>query len=482
LVLKVVTDRVAATVTEIRRLPWVTAVSVPGDNITQMGRRIGTSARRRTAVIPWEIHDSHADLVGSILGNTGSGAHIAFIDGGADCTHVDLSARVVGGKDYTADSLGFCTDLNGHGTAVAGVLAASGTDLRGMAPSAKLYSYRVCSPGCNQGDIALAIRWAKTHDGINVINISLGDCGLPHVTADTAISNAIAEVVSAGIIVVAAAGDGALQGCASPQGVSTIATASGAIAVAGFRDTTYASSSSYFTYGSSILLSAAGAFTLADKNGGGTQSNWAGSSFSAPAVAGTAGLMRTQGLSYINVLALLEQEAHPRGTGHPNNYYGYGSVDALASVAPTPQVFSFTSTKCHSNIIYFSFNPCDVQPVVSYGLTPFKIYWHFQYTSSMHADIYDTTSTASETFPIPDPGHSASYSISLTVTVSDTVSGRTRTSTAANDGWVVCPDSTFLRSRIGSIGSQPGGTTRPTIGSAPKPSFQNGPPPPRICP
>jgi subtilisin family serine protease len=501
LVLKVATAGVAATVAQLHTLPWVTAVVVPGDNIRAMGRRSETnmrrgtaaSTRRRTAITPWGISDAHADLVGSILGNTGSGVHVAFIDYGADCTHPDLSGRIAGGKDWTADSLGYCrTDsTTNHGTAVAGVIAAAGTDVRGMAPSASLYSYRVCGFGCSEGDVALAIRWAKTHDAIQVINLSIGDCGYPLVSIDTAITNAIAEVVSAGIIVVAAAGDGTSQGCGSPHNISTIAGAAGAIAVTGFDDSTYSTNSSYFSYTSGVLLSAAGNAVLTDAQGGGTDS-WHGSSFSAPVASGAAALILAQGFSYLNVLALLEQEAHHRGSGLPNNNYGYGSVDALASAAPTPQIFSFTSTACNTFVIYVYNGPCDVQPVVSYGLSPFKFYWHFQYGSSMHADIYDTTTTASETFPVPDPGFSSSYYIELDITVADSVSGRRRTS-VAYDSWVVCPDTLeFSRVPLGSpvrqarvapppVSLLPGlrlVATKPTS----HPSFQGGPPPPEICP
>ena len=202
--------------------------------------------------------------------------------------------------------------------------------------------------------------------------------------------------------------------------------------------------------------------------------------------------MIERGFSANNVYALLRAEAHPRGTGDPNNFYGYGSVDALAAVQPTPQVYTFTSTACSNHVIFASDGPCDVQPVVTYGFTPFTYYWHFTYGSSMHADIYDTTSSGSDTFAVPSPG-SSSYWINLALTVRDAVSGRTRTSGESDDSWVVCPDTMqFMVRPVGTTGGEARVAAPLGLGSisrilpAAKPtlplSFQGGPPPPQICP
>src|SRR3990172_12214576 len=83
-------------------------------------------------------------------GFEGEGIKIAIIDTGIDYNHPDLfgfgpDGKVVGGYDYV-DNDKEPLDTNGHGTEVAGIIAANGA-LKGVAPKAKLIAYRVSSTG-----------------------------------------------------------------------------------------------------------------------------------------------------------------------------------------------------------------------------------------------------------------------------------------------------------------------------------------------
>ncbi|HSG73581.1 MAG TPA: S8 family serine peptidase, partial [Nitrosopumilaceae archaeon] len=84
------------------------------------------------------------------LGYDGSGITIAVIDTGVDYTHPDLfgfgqDGKVIGGYDYV-DNDDSPIDTNGHGTEVAGIIAADG-QLQGIAPKSKILAYRVSENG-----------------------------------------------------------------------------------------------------------------------------------------------------------------------------------------------------------------------------------------------------------------------------------------------------------------------------------------------
>ena len=100
---------------------------------------------------------------------------VAVIDSGIDLGHPDLERRVVGAKSFVGGS---AQDTRGHGTIVAGIIAAeldNATGIAGLAPAAELLIAKVVSPS---GTISVhaearAIRWA-VDNGARVINISLG--------------------------------------------------------------------------------------------------------------------------------------------------------------------------------------------------------------------------------------------------------------------------------------------------------------------
>jgi minor extracellular serine protease Vpr len=143
-------------------------------------------------------------------GLEGQGIKIGIIDTGIDYNHPDLlgygpSGKVIGGYDYVNPSEK-PLDTNGHGTEVAGIIAADG-NFTGIAPKAKLFSYKVSSTGeaVSSDYIVEAIQQAM-QDGVNVVNISLGI----NRTNDQ-IDNAIDEAVKKGIVIVVAAGNNGPQ-------------------------------------------------------------------------------------------------------------------------------------------------------------------------------------------------------------------------------------------------------------------------------
>lgn len=149
-------------------------------------------------------------------GVTGAGVRVAIIDTGVDYAHADLGGclgagcKVIGGYDFVNDDTNPADD-HGHGTHVAGIVAADGA-LKGVAPDASLVAYKVLNAGGSgwSSDIIAAIDTAAdpdgnpaTDDGAHVINLSLGGWGDP----DDAMSQAIDNVTQQGVVAVVAAGN-----------------------------------------------------------------------------------------------------------------------------------------------------------------------------------------------------------------------------------------------------------------------------------
>jgi len=138
--------------------------------------------------------------------NAGANVKVAVVDSGVD-PHPDLA--VDGGENTVAgeDPKDFGSNGNGHGTHVAGIIAARGTPpagIRGVAPGVTLRAYRVFGEGqagASNFAIAKALDRAVA-DGCDLINMSLGG-GPP----DTVIQAAVEDARAAGSVCIIAAGN-----------------------------------------------------------------------------------------------------------------------------------------------------------------------------------------------------------------------------------------------------------------------------------
>lgn len=128
----------------------------------------------------WDKHVTDVDAAHEVA--TGDGSTIAILDTGIDHTHPDLdnvdvgaSRSVYGGELH--DHIG---DINGHGTHVGGIAAATGeVGVVGTAPDAELVSLRVFTGEEEDqddfwGDLLLAIDYAAGTVGADAINMSIG--------------------------------------------------------------------------------------------------------------------------------------------------------------------------------------------------------------------------------------------------------------------------------------------------------------------
>jgi minor extracellular serine protease Vpr len=139
-------------------------------------------------------------------GIDGTGIKIAVIDTGVDFNHPDLfgwgsDGKVIGGYNFIEENQ-LPMDNNGHGTKVAGIIAADGS-IFGVAPKAKILAYKVSEDG--EGVSAELITRAiekAIEDEADIINISLGVN-----KTNSKIDNAVNHALDNGIFVVTAAGN-----------------------------------------------------------------------------------------------------------------------------------------------------------------------------------------------------------------------------------------------------------------------------------
>ncbi|MEZ0447688.1 S8 family serine peptidase [Cellulomonas sp. ICMP 17802] len=258
--------------------------------------------------------------------STGSGVTVAVLDTGVSATHEDLVGAVLPGRDLVSDDLD-ASDPEGHGTLVAGIIAAHANTKGsvGAAYGASILPVRVLDSNGEGTDstIAAGIAWAVAH-GAKVLNLSLAGPDESPLLLD-----AIQSAVAAGAVVVAAAGN---DGTDAPQYPAAYAPqVAGLLAVSATDDD--GALTSFSTWGDWISLAAPG-FQIVGPSHAGGYVYASGTSLAAPFVAGVAALVRSKagGLTPAAVEERLERTARDAGPRGMDPYYGFGVVDAAAAV------------------------------------------------------------------------------------------------------------------------------------------------------
>ena len=231
----------------------------------------------------------------------GAGVTVAVLDTGVDADHEDLAGQVLAGINLLGNQTSFDSDdENGHGTHVAGIIAAADNEagVVGVAPQARILPVRVLdSDGSGYAsDVAEGIVWAVDH-GAAVINLSLGS---PR--PSSAQQLAIQYAVERGVSVFAAAGNSGPTSVPEYPAAFPEVTAVGATTPQGLA-------ASFSSRGSYLDLAAPGTMILAAHAGGGYAFQ-SGSSMASPFVAGVAALLLgLRSMSPTQMQALLMQTA-----------------------------------------------------------------------------------------------------------------------------------------------------------------------------
>jgi thermitase len=245
----------------------------------------------------------------------GKGVRIAVVDSGAAVRHPDLRRKIALGRDFKHNDSSV-EDRAGHGTHVAGTVAAMTDNRKGVAggcPACKLIIAKVFDPA--QGfDFAIArgITWSAD-SGAEVINCSFTGPG-----NSRALKDAIDHAARKGAVVVAAAGNGDTDRPKYP------AAYPGVIAAAATNQEDQRTSFSNF--GRWVDVAAPGVGILSTVPDGYRSFN--GTSVAAPHVSALAGLLAAQGRGPHTIEDSILQTALDLGPKGRDPYYGHGRIRA----------------------------------------------------------------------------------------------------------------------------------------------------------
>lgn len=294
----------------------------------------------------WALKKIRADQVWE-EGATGKGVIIAVVDTGVDLSHPDLvddvqdkNNLVQGYNAFTGSALpGSDKDDNGHGTTVAGVIAAlnNGRGMVGIAYDAMIMPIKAMDKdGEGEDDIiADGIIWAADH-GAKIINMSIGSDNEAKVLED-----AIQYAVNKGCLLVAASGNvkNTNTGVAYPGANPNVL----AVSAVDNND----SITDFSLTGPEVALSAPGKRILttfwSKEESGFAYST--GTSIAAPFVSASAALLWSKypALTASEINEALLKSAYDLGTKGVDEYYGYGRLDVYRALKTLQEQKSYTS-------------------------------------------------------------------------------------------------------------------------------------------
>ncbi len=289
----------------------------------------------------------------------GDGVVVAVLDTGVSATHPDLRDRILPGWNFIADN-GNTSDDDGHGTFVAGLIAASSdSGPEGVAPGASILPVKILD---NQGvgstaSFIAGINYAVDH-GARVINISASGA-----SDSAALNDALANAEAHHVVVVGSSGNDGSESTAYPAGVSTVLAVS-----ATDEKNALAPFSSYGPY---VDVAAPGVditstwWSPTDGDGHATAS---GSSASAPMVSGLAAIVAglKPGASASAIREIITESALDIESTGIDAQTGFGLIDAdaAARIAVPPSAPSTGEITLGKNEVanHLLFNADSFQP------------------------------------------------------------------------------------------------------------------------
>jgi type VII secretion-associated serine protease mycosin len=271
----------------------------------------------------WHLDFLNIDQVHQI--STGKGVIVGVIDSGVDGGHPDLTGRLLPGVDLTflhrPDAL---EDLDGHGTAMAGLIAANGQAL-GIAPDATILPVRRTPAGAGDPRTAAdGIYWA-VDNGATVLCLAFANPE-PDVFLERAIRYALAHDV----VVVAGVGN-----TPDSEGLVYPAAYDGVVGAAAVDRNGNHADFSIVSSAADLAAPAVDIMSLEARNIDPTgYSRGGGTSDATAIIAGVAALIRAKypELSAEDVIHRMITTADDRGTPGRDNEYGHGIINPLAAL------------------------------------------------------------------------------------------------------------------------------------------------------
>ena len=279
------------------------------------------------------FHEAIDDEDAWSLTRGSAGVVVAVIDTGIDISHPEFKGKI---SAYSYNSsqkktgIAYVNDDYGHGTHVAGIVAAlqnNGKGGCGTAPGITLMAIKANAYNTDSfstSSLVEAIRYAADH-GADIINMSLGRAYT--VGASSPEHQAIQYAVKKGVLVVCAAGNRSATHADWPSAYDECVTVS-AMRAGNIFDTTYSNR------GPEVDIAAPGSqiYSTYPDN---TYTYMTGTSMATPMVCGVAALVKSKnpGLSVNELKQKLYQTAVDRGEPGRDDEYGFGAVNAYNALA-----------------------------------------------------------------------------------------------------------------------------------------------------
>ncbi len=390
---------------------------------------------------------------------------LAIIDTGVEYTHPDLKAAlwvnpgedlnhngVVDSSDFNGvddDHNGFVDDIrgwdfvdaphypdagdylnrdnnpddeNGHGTAIAGILAAqadNGIGVAGVAPGCRVMNLRA---GTSRGlleedDVAAALLYA-VENGARVVNMSFGDVALTPFLRDV-----IQFAYARGVLCVASSGNDGNDKMHYPSGLSETLSVG--------ASTRYDGRAPFSNFGFSLDLTAPG-YQIYTTERGGKYGSVSGTSASAPFVTGVAGLVlsRNPTLGVQTLRHILTSTCDDVGEAGWDTSFGAGRLNAFRAVqavgAPIAEIrFPRTDAGFASGtipIVGTAASPLFDHAEIRVGMGDSPENWHTLRRLSFYQAIDETLAV----WPVPQ-GPDTSYTLQVAVWNRDSTTERSFT-------------------------------------------------------
>ena len=302
-----------------------------GQASSGFGGNVGTPDADTDTDLAWDITTGDPDII------------IAILDTGVN-EHSELQGRLVPGYDYVYND-NDPNDVQGHGTACAGIAAAKGNNNAGIAGvcwDCSVMPVKVLGDDGYGDDATIGAAIQQTaSQGVQIISMSLGGGGY-----NSYLDNSISYAVDEGTTVFAASGNDNNGSLSYPAGYDDCISVGAMSPCNERKDLSSCDGENYWgsNYGSDLDFMTPGVRIHTITNSGGYTSTFNGTSSACPHAAGVAGLILSIAplMTPEQVRLVMQMNADDIGSLGVDNETGYGRVNAYQSVLNllnAPEIF-----------------------------------------------------------------------------------------------------------------------------------------------